>query len=100
MKIKNNSKLKVGDLRVWWVPQVPMKAFYVDVETPQEAKKILDVLAHYDIFQYENNVKPDFANAGGLSVWETDGEGEFDWFDWTDSDGEDIDHTETFEYHA
>lgn len=66
-----------GDLRVWWVPQVPMKAFKVPVESPEEAIKILDTLARYDLFQYNNNIKPDYANAGGLEVFE---EGE--WVEW------------------
>jgi hypothetical protein len=77
---------KEGDLRVWWIPQVPMEAFNVDVQTPQEAHKILQVLADYDLFQYENRVKPDYANAGGLNVFE-DGE----WCSWYDEDGDSID---------
>lgn len=64
-------------LRVWWIPQVPMKAFYVPVENLVEAKLLLDTLANYDLFQYENRVKPDYCNAGGLHVFE-DGE----WIDW------------------
>lgn len=78
---------KEGDLRVWWVPQLPMKAFYVPVESPQEATKLLETLARYDLFQYNNNVKPDYANAGGLEVFE-DGE----WQEWYHPEtGEDID---------
>lgn len=81
---------KEGDLRVWWIPQVPMNPFRVDVETPEQAKKILDVLAKYDMFQYENNVKPDYCNAGGLEVFE-DGE----WTEWYHPDtGESIDEYE------
>ncbi|GAG34679.1 unnamed protein product, partial [marine sediment metagenome] len=29
---------KKGDLQVWWIPQVPMKAFTVPVKTVEEAK--------------------------------------------------------------
>lgn len=76
----------MSQLRVWWIPQIPMKSFYVPVASIDEAKKILTVLADYDIFQYENNVKPDYSNAGGLQVFE-DG----DWFDWESEDGESID---------
>ena len=75
-----------GDLQVWWIPQVPMKAFTVSVTSISEAKKILDVLANYDIFQFTSNIKPDYSNAGGLNVWE-DGE----WIDWYSPDGENID---------
>lgn len=76
----------MSKLRVWWIPQIPMKSFYVPVESIDEAKKILTVLADYDIFQYENDVKPDYSNAGGLQVCE-DG----DWFDWESEDGDSID---------
>ena len=77
-------------LRVWWMPQVPSKeTFTVTVETPKEAKKILDVLAEYDIYQLKHNIKPDFCNAGGLQ--KEDGEG---WSDWYNEDGETIDEIE------
>ena len=66
-------------LRVWWIPQIPMKAFHVDVQTPEEAEKLLNVLADYDLFQYENRVKGDYANAGGLHYWD---EEESDWLEW------------------
>lgn len=80
-----------GELRVWWIPQLGMEnVFYESVETPKEAKKILDAFARYDLFQLENNVKPDFANAGGLEVFE-DGE----WCEWYDEEsGESIDDVE------
>jgi hypothetical protein len=45
---------KEGDLRVWWIPQVPMQAFYVPVKNIDEAILVLDTLAKYDIFQFEN----------------------------------------------
>lgn len=59
-----------GDLRVWWIPQVPMQAFNVGVPDLQTASLLLDVLANYDRFQFENNIKPDYSNAGGLTVFE------------------------------
>lgn len=77
-----------GDLRVWWIPQVPMKPFYVYVKDINEAKLIIDTLAKYDTFQYENNIKPDFCNAGGLCMFDPDdieqGEEESGWTDWYD----------------
>lgn len=54
-------------LQVWWIPQVPMKTFTVDVKSLEEGVKIMNVLADYDIFQFENNVKPDYANMGGIN---------------------------------
>ena len=78
---KDNKKL-----RVWWAPQIPMKPLYIPVETPEEGKKIMDILAVYDLFQLENNIKPDFCNMGGLQMYN---EEEKEWEDWymeTESD--------------
>ena len=64
--------------RVWWIPQLGIKqTFYVPVDSPEEGKKVMDVLAYYDLFQLQNKVKPDYMNTGGLEVYE-DGE----WVDW------------------
>lgn len=73
---------KDGDLRVWWIPQVPMKPFLVSVESAKEGQWLIDVLAKYDSFQFENRIKPDYANTGGISVFE-DGE----WTDYDDEEG-------------
>lgn len=78
--------------RVWHIPQVPGKPFHVELD-PQpprpalvrDAKRILSILADYDLFQYEHKIKPDYANAQGLEVFE-DGE----WVEWYNDDGEDI----------
>jgi len=70
-------------LRVWWIPHVPMKSFYVPVNSVEEARLILDTLAKYDMFEFENNVKPDYCNAGGLSCWD---EEEKEWLDWYDEE--------------
>lgn len=67
-------------LQVWWVPQVPMKSFNVDVANVTEAVKILDVLADYDLFQYENRVKGDYANMGGLNIWDEEEEEFASWY--------------------
>lgn len=53
----------MAKLRVWWIPQVPMEAFYIPVESPEEGQKVMNILATYDCFQYNHNVKPDYANA-------------------------------------
>lgn len=74
---KKNDRTKPGALRVWHIPQVPGKAFRVPVASVDEAKVLLRALAQYDLFQYENRVKPDYCNAQGLEVFE-DGE----WCEW------------------
>jgi len=79
---------KEGSLKIWWIPQVPMKPFFVEVESLQEAKKILKILAEYDLFQYKHRVKPDYCNVGGLSIFK-DGE----WVEWCDEEtGDNIDN--------
>lgn len=76
----------MNKMRVWWIPQVGADAtFYVPVETVEEAKKVMDMLAAYDCFQYNHRIKPDFCNTGGLQVWD---EAENDWVDWTYEDDE------------
>jgi hypothetical protein len=92
------AKPKQGDLRVWWIPQIPGEPFHVPVASPEEAKKILDVLAQYDLFQLENRIKPDFANAGGLECFQQYGPGEEvdepDWCEWESERGDSIDDYE------
>lgn len=82
------SAKNIGRLRVWWIPQIPGKPFRVPVADPTEAKKILQVLAEYDLFQLKHNIKPDFCNAGGLEVYLGSVEG---WETWTNENGEEID---------
>ncbi len=84
--------MTVGDLQVWWIPQVPMrKQFVVPVATVAEGAKLLQVLADYDLFQFKNRIKPDYSNVGGLQRWcKDDGDGRpggEDWYD--DETGED-----------
>jgi hypothetical protein len=83
---------KVGDLKVWWIPQVPMKPFEVPVPNLLTGKHLMDALAEYDFFQLENRIKPDFSNAGGLMMYEGEDEG---WCDWYNDDGEEIDQLST-----
>lgn len=76
-------------LRVWWIPQIPMKSFKVEVNTLEEADLILDTLAYYDQFQFENDIKPDYSNAGGLQEFDNE---ENEWIDWIDDEtGQDFD---------
>jgi hypothetical protein len=84
---------KVGDLRVWWIPQVPGhgNSFIVVVNSVEDGVRTMDILARYDIYQFENNIKPDYCNAGGLQIFvEDSGEGNPGWEDWYDHEtGED-----------
>ena len=78
-------------LRVWWIPQVPMKAFHAPVSSVAEAKLILATLANYDLFQFENKVKGDYCNAGGLQVFDptdTQDGPKGSWVEWEDDEGD------------
>lgn len=75
-----------GNMRVWWIPQLPMEAFHFPVETVDEAILLLEALAEYDLFQLEHSVKPDFSNVGGLETF--DGE---EWSEFYDEDGMSVD---------
>jgi hypothetical protein len=73
-------------LRIWWIPQIPSdNPFKVDVKDLTEAKKLLNTLAEYDKYQFENRIKPDYSNTGGLEFF--DGK---EWTEFEDEEGEDI----------
>lgn len=76
----------IGSLRVWHIPQIPGAPFHVAVDSPAAARLVLHALADYDLFQLRHRIKPDYANAQGLEVFE-DGE----WCEWTNEDGGGID---------
>lgn len=62
-----------------------MQPFITPVRDVASGAMLLEVLARYDLFQLDNNIKPDYCNAGGLDRFE-DGE----WCSWYDeSTGED-----------
>ena len=71
-------------LRIWHIPQVPGKPFYVNVGSIAEATKLLAVIANYDKFQFDNNIKPDYCNVGGLEYFDNQ---ENEWLEWENEDG-------------
>lgn len=73
-------------LRVFHIPQIPGPAFIREVATKQEGKLLLDVLAEYDAFEFENHIKPDYANTGAVEYFDED-EGE--WLSFDDDELED-----------
>ena len=74
-------------LRVTHIPQVgsDVGAFYVPVQSPEEAVKVMGILAAYDEFQFEHNVKPDFTNFSYLEMFD---EEEHEWVGWEYVDDE------------
>ena len=82
---------KEGDLRIWYAHLFDKpELFYSSVESPTDA--VAQLLAIYELmlFLYENNQIADYCNAGGLEVYESDGEGGFEWCEWYSEDGLDI----------
>lgn len=74
LRLANDDQTK---FKVWHIPQIPMKPFEVEVASYSEAEKVMNVLADYDLFQYENKVKGDYVNAQGIMMTHpelTDGE--------------------------
>ena len=53
--------------------------FYVYSNNLKEVKKIMDVLAAYDLFQAEKRIKPDSTNCQYVEMWD---ENEGEWVDW------------------
>jgi hypothetical protein len=82
-----------GTMQVWHVAQMPCPAFFVTVDTLIAARFVLNLLAIYDEFQFENNIKPDYSSAGGLRIWDDtltpDDDGE-QWTEWYDTEGREL----------
>ena len=70
--------------RAWYVAKMPMKAFTVETTNAIDAEKILDVLEDFSLFEIQNNVKPDYAEAGGIDIWDEE------YQEWTDYHPEDV----------
>lgn len=87
--LRKNEAERMGlKLRVWHNCQVgAVKNFYVSVDNIEEAWRILNTLWDYDIFQYENRIKPDYCSVSGLEYFD---EEEQEWCEWYDDDGYDI----------
>ncbi|WIW70926.1 hypothetical protein [Anaerosinus gibii] len=79
-------------LRVCHVPPTACNPFIIDVANLKEAKKIMDTLAEYDKFQYENNLPQ---NSSSTSTLEEYSECEKKWIDWCDEESG-IDHIEEY----
>lgn len=83
-----NKELKNNKLRVWWNPQIGAvdRSFRVPIETPEEGKKVLDILAAYDAYQLQNKIKPDYCNCGGIEQWNSETKEWEDWYLETEDD--------------
>jgi hypothetical protein len=68
-------------LRISHFPQVPCKPFQVEVQSVEEAVRLMDILANYDQFQLDYNIKPDYCNATVLEMFENG-----EWVTWYDEE--------------
>lgn len=84
-------------LRVCHFPQLQCEPFIVTVENLEKAQLLIDTLANYDIFQYENRIKQDYANMTILEEWD---EEEQEWCSWCDAETGIDDVKEYFEFIA
>lgn len=83
----NHSAPKEGELRVWWIPQVPdNEPFHRTVKNVEEAVLLMTALGDYDLYLEAHGHRVDYSNAGGLEVFEND-----EWNEWYDEEGRDID---------
>jgi len=71
-------------LRLSHYPQIPCKPFVVEVSSLEEALRIRNILANYDSFQFDNNIKPDYCNMTTLEEFNAN---EQEWLDWEDENG-------------
>lgn len=72
--------------RAWYIPQIPGKPFLVYADTYAKAQFAEEVMGKLSLFEFENRIKPDYADAGGVEKWDdTDGE----WYEVDPEDQED-----------
>lgn len=66
-------------------PQIPCKPFRIEVDSVDEAIKIADILAFYDLFLLDHGHRADYSNATYIQHSDPYGDGESGDFDPDDS---------------
>lgn len=80
---EGNNMQTPTEFRVWYTHQVPGKTWEQPVPDPATGQAILDAIYSVALFQFENNMIPDYANAGGVTYLDEDGNWyEYDPEDW------------------
>jgi hypothetical protein len=73
---------QLGDLQIFYIPQIPMPAFTYPVPDRATGELLLDAIYELALFEFEHKVKPDYANVGGVQVFEdNDNPGDPSWYD-------------------
>lgn len=90
MKVTTGTETHVeGDLRIVYIPQVPLAGYEVDVVRHsgesdsaylQRAAELLDAVVGLSIFEFENRIKPDYSDFAAILRFEDD--------EWCDVDEE------------
>lgn len=62
----------MNKLRVYHFPQVPCKAFYVEVLDEIEGYRIMEILAQQHLFLYNAKIIPDYSNSIGIEMFDED----------------------------
>lgn len=79
---------KEGDLRLWYMQMFDSREiFYANASNADEAMDQLLTIYELTLFLYNHNQIPDYCNAGGIEVYEADGDGGFEWCEWYSDDG-------------
>lgn len=100
---------KEGDLRLWYMQMFGSREifyarasnaddeamdrllttheFYANASNADEAINQLLTIYELTLFLYNHNQIPDYCNAGGVEVYEADGDGGFEWCLWCSDDG-------------
>ena len=60
--------------KLWYIHQVPGKPFESEIDDPKVGQLILDTLYQVALYQFDNNMIPDYANAGGINYLDEDGD--------------------------
>lgn len=85
MSTTNPTELRGGEIKVWYIPQIPMQPYEVMVPDLKTAQIVLDALISLSIFEFENRVKPDYADAAGIARFEG-GTEDGEWWDVEDDE--------------
>ena len=64
--------------KMWYYPQVPCKAFEKEFDNLIDAVRALSLIIDYSRFEYDNRIKPDYADAAGVAYWDSNDQ---EWYD-------------------
>lgn len=77
-------------LKVWYIPQVPMRSFEINVHSPEEALDLMELISEFSCVMFENKLRPDYTDCCGLITYCHNYD---EWVEWYNEDDFDV-----FEY--